>query len=290
MGADKAYPPVSVVIRTFNVAPWIGETLAAVRSQDYPGEVEVLVVDSGSSDRTQVIAATFSARVLCLPFPFTFGGALNFGDAAAQHSLLVHLSADATPAHAGYLRALVSPLLEEGVAATFGRDLSRPWASPSQARDQETWFPAERGLDPAQRFSNANACIRKEVLAQFPFDESLPGTEDLEWARRVLHAGYRIVYVPEATTLHTHSRSLHQVFQKARLERAALRSFSPDEAAFPVWAALRFWVGLSLLDMKYAVSHRYPLRQWFHPWAFRAAQALGLYQGAHRRDLHTPGL
>jgi rhamnosyltransferase len=278
-------PPVSVVIRTFNVETWIQETLVALTTQDYPGEVEILIVDSGSTDGTLAIAAQFPAEVLHLPFPFTYGNALNFGDERARHPLIVHLSADATPAHAGYLRAIVTPLAEEIVAASFGRDLPRPSASPSQARDLETWFPAKKHLDPAQRFSNANACIRRDVWSQFYFDESLPTSEDLEWARRVLGAGYNIVYVQQATAFHIHSASPRTIFQTARQQRIALRAFAPQEATFPIWAALRFWIGLGLLDTGYAVTRGYPFRQWFHPWFYRAAQALGLYRGAHTKGI-----
>lgn len=275
------YPPVSVVIRTLNVESWIQETLLALTSQDYPSRIEILIVDSGSTDETLTIAAEFPTQILHLPSPFTFGRALNFGDESAQHPLIIHLSADAAPAHTGYLKAIVAPLAEETVAASFGRDLPRPFARPSQARDLETWFAEEAQLDAAQRFSNANACVRRDVCARFRFDESLPATEDLEWARRVLKAGYDIVYARQATTLHTHSPSLGRILRTARIQRAALKTFSPHEAAFSPWAAFRFWIGLSLLDTRYAIERRFPLRQWFHPLGYRAAQAVGLYQGAH---------
>jgi rhamnosyltransferase len=278
---SSIYPPVSVMIRTFNVEAWIQETLATLVTQDYPGEVEILIVDSGSTDGTLAIAAQFPTEILHLPVPFTYGNALNFGDERAQHPLIIHLSADATPAHTDYLRVIVAPLADENVAASFGRDLPRLSAPPSQARDLETWFPAQRHLDPAQRFSNANACIRREVWSQFRFDESLPATEDLEWARRVLNAGYEIVYAHQATAFHTHSSSLGTILRTARIQRAALRVFLPQEAAFSLWAAFRFWVGLSFLDVEYAIKKKFPFWQWFHPWGYRAAQAVGLYQGAH---------
>jgi rhamnosyltransferase len=281
MDMSETWPPVSIVIRTCNVAPWIGETLTALSDQNYPGETEILVVDSGSTDETLEIAAGFPVQILHLPFPFTYGGALNFGDTAARHPLLVHLSADAMPAHAGYLRAIVAPLRIEEVAAAFGRDLPRPSASPSQARDLETWFPAQGTLDPAFRFSNANACVRQEVWKRFPFDESPLGVEDIRWARQVLRAGYDIVYARQAMTFHTHSASLRWVFRTARRQRASLVTFEPQEWAFSIWAALRFWIGLSLLDIGYAVTRRYPPWQWLHPCVYRAAQALGLYWGAH---------
>ena len=273
--------PVSVIVRTFNEARWIADTLDALLAQDYPAEVEVLVVDTGSTDGTLDIVRQSFTRVWHYRQPYTPGGALNVGARATQYPLIVNLSADAKPASTAYLRALVHPLLEDAnVAATFGRDLPRPGALPSQARDLATWFPASSTLDAAQRFSNANACVRRSVWERHPFDENIKSTEDLLWARQVLADGYCIVYAPEATTFHTHSPACREVFIRAKRQRIALSTLAPSESRFSLWRALRFWGGLSLLDVHFAIKHRYPPRKWFYSWVFRACQAWGVYQGA----------
>ena len=63
--ADFA-PPVSVLIAAFNEEKVIAATLRAVLANDYPGEIEVLVVDDGSRDGTALevekIAQTDAAR------------------------------------------------------------------------------------------------------------------------------------------------------------------------------------------------------------------------------------
>jgi glycosyltransferase involved in cell wall biosynthesis len=269
------------VVRTFNVECWIGETLRALRDQRYPGSIEIIVVDSGSTDRTLALAAPLADHLIQIPSgSFSFGGALNRGAERATGDLLLNLSADATPLGREYLTTLTAPLKSQDIAATFGRDCPRPGASPSQARDNESWFPAGGQLDPATRFSNANACLRRSVWQQFRFDETFPGAEDREWASRVLAAGYRILYAPQATVAHSHPPFPRDVYRRAFRERRALCKLNPAEGNFGPWLALRFWLGLSYLDFGYAWRHRYVPKWYLHIPLYRAAQAWGLYRGA----------
>jgi glycosyltransferase involved in cell wall biosynthesis len=55
--------PLSVVVITLNAAAQLPDCLASVAFAD-----EVLVVDSGSSDGTQEVAARYGARVLSQPW------------------------------------------------------------------------------------------------------------------------------------------------------------------------------------------------------------------------------
>ena len=54
-------------------------------------------------------------------------------------------------------------------------------------------------------FSNAASGIRRTLWLRQPF--TLPAAEDLDWARRVVADGWRIVYEPGATVYHSHHES-----------------------------------------------------------------------------------
>ena len=73
-------PRAGIVIRTFNEEAMLGRTLEAIAAQSEQA-FQVILVDSGSTDRTLEIARMFPGiRILEIPkAEFTYGRALNIG-------------------------------------------------------------------------------------------------------------------------------------------------------------------------------------------------------------------
>ena len=63
-------------------------------------------------------------------------------------------------------------------------------------------------------FSNVNSAIPRSLLLEFPFAEDLIMSEDHEWSRRMLLAGYSIVYEPRAVVVHSHEYSIAGAFRR----------------------------------------------------------------------------
>ena len=102
-------PRISVVIRAFNESQHIERLLIGIAEQTIP-EVEVIVVDSGSTDETVAIAAGHAAQIVhILPEEFTFGRALNRGVAAAVGEFIVNISAHCYPVYPDWLEQLLQP-------------------------------------------------------------------------------------------------------------------------------------------------------------------------------------
>ena len=209
---------VSVVIRAKNEAPSIGETLEAVYRQEGVGAVEVVVVDSGSTDGTLDIVRRFPVRLLQIPAEtFTYGRALNTGIGAASGDVVVSLSAHSLPAHERWLINLVRNFGDSRVAGVYGRQLPRPNASCF-----DLFGMAVSGVTSTRRrwqendmmFSNANGAFRRSLCREFPFDERLLGAEDLAWAQVVQSRGYAIVYEPGAAVYHSHCESLPHLLRR----------------------------------------------------------------------------
>src|SRR6266404_1901063 len=103
-------PPISVVIPAFNVASYLREAIASVRTE--VGDcAEIIVVDDGSSDDTAAIAEAHADSVTCIRRIRRrgAGAARNQGVAAARGRYLAFLDAD-DRWPAGRLRALASAL------------------------------------------------------------------------------------------------------------------------------------------------------------------------------------
>ena len=63
-------------------------------------------------------------------------------------------------------------------------------------------------------FSNVNSAMPRAVWREFPFADDLIMSEDQEWSRRVLRAGYELVYEPDAAVHHSHRYSVADAFRR----------------------------------------------------------------------------
>jgi len=219
-------PETSIVIRTFNEERWLPEVFSALDKQHYR-DFEVILVDSGSVDRTRDIAAVNNARIIrLLPEDFTFGHSLNVGIREAYGSLIVILTAHAIPSNEFWLDRLVKPLREYDTAMVYGRQRGHDRFSKfSEKRDFERLFTPQVHLahedDPFT--NNANSAIKRELWEKHPFDEGLPGLEDTEWAKYWVEKGMRVLYEPTATVIHVHTETWPQLRHRYHREGMAAR-------------------------------------------------------------------
>lgn len=217
-------PSVSVVIPAKNGRPTVAGCLDGVLGQDYPGEVEVLVIDSGSSDGTlDDVLARPAVRLHSIPpLAFDHGDTRNLGAGLTSGELIVFLVQDAEPLGSRWLADLVAPFDDPQVAGAFSRILPRPQAGPLVKRGCEGdlcfgserivahWGSAEEwaALDPHTRrvrcnFNDVSSCIRRSVWERLPFQRGMFG-EDIKFARAALEAGWRLVFEPASQVFHSH--------------------------------------------------------------------------------------
>lgn len=204
----KSVPTVSVVIRALNESRLIGRCLDALVGQEGSFDLEIVVVDNGSTDSTREIARDFGARVLEIAREeFDYSTALNLGIAHAKGELVVILSAHAIPRESNWLQRMTEPFDDPLVAGVCARQVAWPDSDPVEAHriarafaDVPRMFEARDGRGLV--FSNSASCIRRSVWEDDPF--ALPFAEDLHWAARAIEAGWRIVYEPRASVIHSH--------------------------------------------------------------------------------------
>lgn len=278
---------VSIVFRALNEERWFDEALKAVKAQDTGGlSVEIILVDSGSTDQTIPIAHRHGCKVVHIKkSEFTFGRSLNRGCAAASGDYLVFLSAHCIPASQDWLRMLLAPLQDGRAAYTYGRQVGHACSKFSETRLFAKYFP-EFDRCPQEGFfcNNANSAIRADIWRKYRFDEDCTGLEDMVLAKRLVEDRLKIGYVAGAPVVHIHEETLAQTRNRYYREALTLREIMPEVHVTPLDAIRYFFAGAGF-DLLAALRQGVFLRKFSEIIGFRFMQYLGTYRGhnEHRR-------
>ncbi len=252
-------PAVSVIMRSFNEAWAIGDTIRQVFAQDFAGAIELIVIDSGSSDDSlEIIQAAKPARLIQIPLgSYVPGVVLNQGARAASHEWLVYLNADATPVGDTWLSELLAPgLASAGFGAVFSRQVARPDCQAVFAHDYERCFGPEReSMNWGHFFSMVSCVTRRAVLEKQPIREDLQYAEDDEWTRRLARHGMAILYAPESVVMHSHNYTLRQSYKRAFGDAKAMAAAGTLETHAGVLAG---WCADAWRDAKWCLRHQRP--------------------------------
>lgn len=211
---------VSIVIPTKNGLPWLCDSLGIFLNQDFPGEYEILVVDSGSTDGTlEWLSRADGVRCVSIaPENFGHGKTRNAALQWARGGLLLFTVQDAAPRNTSWLMDMVEALESTGSNAVCGGQAVRqdwrfnPWEwhldedlqRPVRVWDGRLfsgWTLDERLT--ASSWDNVNALYRRSALETIPFPDVTFG-EDMGWAHAALRQGFKLAQVPACAVYHYH--------------------------------------------------------------------------------------
>lgn len=204
---------VTVCVPVLDGAPWLPELLEAVQHQQTRHQVDVLVVDSGSTDGSVELVRARGIRVVEIaPEEFGHGRTRNLAVELAGSELVAFLTQDATPASRGWLEALVAPFDDARVGAAYGPQLPRPHADSRTGRVlTESYLGPDRLVDdadvPHPVFSDVNSCLRTAAWEGTPFRD-VPYAEDTLLERDLLGAGWLVAYARDAAVVHSNHYDL----------------------------------------------------------------------------------
>jgi rhamnosyltransferase len=283
-------PLVSIIVRCFNEEEHIGRLLSGIYEQSIKN-IEVILVDSGSTDSTLSIAKRFPVIIQSVsPENFSFGRALNLGCSKAKGEFLVFASAHVYPPRRSWLEYLISPFDDPKVALTYGKQRGNKTTKYSEHMIFARWFPdTQKPVQKTPFCNNANAAIRRALWEELPYNEDLTGLEDLDWARRAIRKGYYLAYAAEAEVIHVHDEKYPSVFNRYYRESIVLHQLFPEQK-FHFWDFLSLWVLNTIHDYIHAVRDGKLLRNILQIPVFRFMQFLGTYRGYVRRNAVSDSL
>ncbi|GAA1527853.1 glycosyltransferase [Actinomadura kijaniata] len=215
-------PPVSVVVPAYNEEAGIAATVRSLLDNDYPGPVEVVVVDDGSSDRTAEIVESLALPGVRLVRKPNGGkpSALNAGIAAARAEILVLVDGD-TVFQRDTLRNLVFPLRDPEVGAVSGnakvanrRGVLGRW----QHIEYVIGFNLDRRMFDVFRcmptIPGAIGAFRRRALVSVGGVQDDTLAEDTDLTMALGRAGWRVVYEENALAWTEAPASLRQLWRQ----------------------------------------------------------------------------
>jgi rhamnosyltransferase len=279
-------PFVSIIIRSFNEAWALKETLPALQAQDFKNW-ELVVIDSGSTDGSTALIERAKPRHLIRikPHEYNPSRVMNLGMNLAGSEFGIFLNADATPQGSTWLRPLVNALQDNRTAAAFGKQIPRPDCHAVFAHDYERCFgPNRESACWDHFFSMASSGLRKDIWSRRGFLEKMQYSEDDEYTRWCCAQGYRVVYVPESVAMHSHNYTPKQAFKRSFGEARALAAVWTGEPGRINWPAtvLLGWINDARRDLGFCLRSG-KLAEWPHAvrirWQQRRARLAGFREG-----------
>lgn len=213
---------VSIIMRSKNSDWVIAEALAALASQRYQ-DFELVVVDSGSTDRTLEYVSHYPCRLIQIePGDYYPGKVLNDAIATCDSDIIVFLNSDSVMLSPYSLENLLKAFDDEEISGAFGRQLPRPEAHSWVRRDYAVSFPAQADQVPDWiTLSLPLAAIRKSAFEQHAFYTDAWASEDSEWGLWARRNGHTVKYIPEALTMHSHNYTLKEIHGRRFVEGEA---------------------------------------------------------------------
>ncbi|MBU0492665.1 MAG: glycosyltransferase [Chloroflexi bacterium] len=210
------FPLVSIIIPAYNARAVIGDAIAGCLAQDYAGEVEVIVVDDGSTDDTGAVVQRYPVRYVwqANSGPAT---ARNAGWRRARGEIVFFTDADCVPEPA-WVSRLVRWFADEavgGAGGTYG--IRNPENLLAACVHEEIVQRHQRMPRQVDYLGGFNAAYRRRVLEQVEgFDEGYrtASAEDNDLSYRVKKLGYTLVFDAEARVAHLHPTALPRYLRR----------------------------------------------------------------------------
>lgn len=231
---------VSIILRAKNEEKWIGKCLSAIHKQVLSIPIEIVLVDSGSQDKTIQKAQFYGVNKVVRITRYTPGYSLNQGISNSSGKYIVLLSSHCIPIGSDWLQHLLQPLIEcpAIASASYGRQVPTPSSHPNDIRDLMITFGIEDKIQKIDSFfHNANSALPRKLWERFPFDENISNIEDRLWSQEIINSGHTIYYASKAVVYHWHG--IHQYGNETRSLRTAsilksrLDSY-PDPNIYPL--------------------------------------------------------
>lgn len=222
---------ITVVIPVKNGEKTLYDCLFSIKKQNISSLVEILIVDSGSTDCSAEISRQFDdVRVIQIdPHNFNHGLTRQNSLEFVNTEFVLFTVQDAVLRDENTINLMLSHLRDNEIAAVCGKQVVKksphnnplnwfkPISEPGYRKVQ--WSESENSTDDLFKMTfwdNVSALYRTKTLFEIPFKECVFG-EDRLWARDALKSGEYLVYDDRAQFYHYHHETYSDRYKRAIL-------------------------------------------------------------------------
>ena len=237
----------SFVIPVYNRPQEVRELLDSFVALDYNGDFEIVIVEDGSTITSKEVVSEFSDR---LSISYFFkpnsgpGASRNYGMKRAKGNYFIILDSDCLlPSH--YLSTVASFLQNDFYHCFGGADAAHDSFSPLQKAINYTMTSlfttgGIRGSEKAKSFEprSFNMGISKEVFEKTGGYAKIHPGEDPDLSHRILNAGYKTTFLPNAYVYHKRRISWSKFYlqvKKFGMVRPILNQWHPSGSKITFW-------------------------------------------------------
>jgi glycosyltransferase involved in cell wall biosynthesis len=208
----------TIIIPTFNGASRIGNCLDALMKQVAGRDIEILVIDDGSTDNTGEVVERYPAVRLITQANAGPAAARNRGAREAKGKILLFTDDDCVPLP-GWLDAMLAPFSDPDVVGAKGiyRTRQRRLAARFVQIEYEDKYHLMASLPSIDFIDTYSAAfVRERFLEMNGYDTSFPVAcaEDVELSYRMSARGWKMKFVPAAIVYHTHPDTFSNYLKK----------------------------------------------------------------------------
>jgi len=235
---------ITITILTYNGEKYLKQILRQIYKQHIDKEFEVLIIDSGSTDKTLKIIRQFPQVRLheIENSEFGHGKTRQLAAELAKGDIVVYLTHDAVPANRFWLYELVKPFeINEKIVGVMGKQAPRPHCFPLLKYEIQKVFAGfgpdygttlfykdmfvnkQAIYDAVCFYSDANSAARKSyLLGQVPYRD-VSYAEDQIFGRDIIEKGFYKAYAPRGIVHHSNDLRLREYKKRMFDETFALR-------------------------------------------------------------------
>lgn len=238
----------TIFIPTFNGEKYLNAVLQKIFRQQVDFRYEVLIIDSGSRDRTLQIIKKYqkkhdNLRLQEIPnSEFGHGKTRNLAAQIAKGEYIVYLTQDAIPANNKWLSEMLKPFsINNKIVAVMGKQTPRPNCFPLMKYDIQkvfTQFGPDQGvalfykgkaklsksdLNFISFYTDVNSVtIRQFLLEEIPYRD-VSYAEDQAFGKDIINSGYIKAYAPLGNVKHSNDVALRSYKMRIFDETLGLR-------------------------------------------------------------------